>query len=208
MDAPPDPDRGRPPLTGALTAAICAVLLLSFAFLSFTAARTKCATFDEPLNTVGAWMILHEADWRVHPDHPALWQYWAALPNGPAALSPDRGSALWPQLLGNLRARYLWAGETLFKRPGVDGERVLQRSRFMMLIVALALGCLMTRWAFEIAGGAAAIAALALYSFDPNVLGHASLVKNDIPLAASLLLLAYATWRAGRRLTRGGAILF
>src|SRR2546425_13307198 len=142
-------------------------------------------------------MILHEGDWRVHPDHPALWQYWSALPNGPSALRPDRGIPTWDQMLQNLWVRYLWAAEMLFERPGVDAERVVERSRVMMLLIAVTLGCLIARWAWELAGPVASIVALAFFALDPNFLGHASLVKNDVALAFSALLLMHALWRLG-----------
>src|SRR5438093_1002341 len=205
MSHPPDENRRR--IGGTATVAVCLLLLAGFAALSWSAARTKCPTFDEPLNTVGAWMILHEGDWRVHPDHPALWQYWSALPNGPAALRPERRIPAWDQMLQNLWVRYLWAAEMLFEQPGVDAERVVERSRFMMLLVAVALGCLMARWAWELAGPIASIVALAFFALDPNFLGHASLVKNDVGLAFSALLLMYALWRLGREVTPGRALV-
>src|SRR5262245_27389957 len=84
------------------------LLLALFAALSWRAARTKCPTFDEPQNTVGAWLIAHEGDWRAHPDHPALWQYWMSLPNGPAALRPDRSAPRWDEMLYFPWGRVLW----------------------------------------------------------------------------------------------------
>src|SRR5881296_1847708 len=157
MSHPPDENRRR--IGGTATVAVCLLLLAGFAALSRSAARTKSPTFDEPLNTVGAWMILHEGDWRVHPDHPALWQYWAALPNGPGALHPDRRPPVWDQMLQNFWSRYLWAADMLFKQPGIDADRVVARSRDMMLIIAVALGCLIALWAWQLAGPTAAIAA-------------------------------------------------
>src|SRR2546426_6041185 len=102
MSHPPDENRRR--IGGTATVAVCLLLLAGFAALSWSAARTKCPTFDEPLNTVGAWMILHEGDWRGHPHHPALWQYWSALPNGPPALRPQRRIPARGQMLPKLRS--------------------------------------------------------------------------------------------------------
>src|SRR5437867_284112 len=205
MSHPPDENRRR--IGGTATVAVCLLLLAGFAALSWSAARTKCPTFDEPLNTVGAWMILHEGDEPVHPYHPAPWQYWSALTNGPSALRPEHRIPAWDQMLQNLWVRYLWAAEMLFEQPGVDAERVVERSRFMMLLVAVALGCLMARWAWELAGPIASMVALAFFALDPNFLGHASLVKNDVALAFSALLLMYALWRLGREVTPGRALV-
>src|SRR3989442_2560486 len=83
MSHPPDENRRR--IGGTATVAVCLLLLAGFAALSWNAARTKCPTFDEPLNTVGAWMILHEGDWRVHPRHPSHEHYLSPRADGPAA---------------------------------------------------------------------------------------------------------------------------
>src|SRR2546426_7389381 len=88
MSHPPDENRRR--IGGTATVAVCLLLLAGFAALSWSAARTKCPTFDEPLNTVGAWMILHEGDWRGPPHHPAPWVYIASLSNRPPRLCPRR----------------------------------------------------------------------------------------------------------------------
>src|SRR3989442_10792206 len=88
MSHPPDENRRR--IGGTATVAVCLLLLAGFAALSWSAARTKCPTFDEPLNTVGAWMILHEGDWRVLPHHPALPQDSSAPSTHPPALRPLR----------------------------------------------------------------------------------------------------------------------
>ncbi len=201
MQPSPGGNRSRRQVGALAAAGVCLVLLAGFATLSRSAARTKSPTFDEPLNTVGAWMILHEADWRVHPDHPALWQYWAALPNGLQALRPDRSPPVWDEMLHNFWPRYLWAADMLFKQPGVDAERVVGRSRDMMLVIAVALGGLIALWAWQLAGPFAAIVALALFALDPNFLGHASLVKNDVALAGSALLLTHSLWRLGEKVT-------
>jgi hypothetical protein len=201
----PDPASGEDRRGRAATAAGCVILLTLFAALSWTAARGKCPTFDEPQNTVGAWMILHEGDWRVHPDHPALWQYWAALPNGPQALHPDRGSPEWDQMLHSPWSRVLWTAEMLFRTPGVDGERVVARSRAMMLCLAVTLGCLIALWARQLAGPFASIVAVAFFTLDPNFLAHASLVKNDVPLALATLFLMHSLWRLGQSIEPGRA---
>src|SRR2546426_12604262 len=93
MSHPPDENRRR--IGGTATVAVCLLLLAGFAALSWSAARTKCPTFDEPLNTVGAWMILHEGDWRVRPRPPALWRDWCALPHRPPAPRPERRIPRW-----------------------------------------------------------------------------------------------------------------
>ena len=68
------------PLTGRKTAWICAALLALFATLSYLAASTKSATYDETLHAPAAWTHLRYGDFRVNPEHPPLWKFLAALP--------------------------------------------------------------------------------------------------------------------------------
>ena len=196
--------RGRAERSAAV---VIAFLLTLFALLSWGAARTKSPTYDEPQNAVGAWMIAHGGDWRVHPDHPALWQYWMALPNGAGALRPDRSSPDWDRMLFFHWSRVRWTADMLFGTPGVDAERVVGRSRAMMLILAVLLGGLLAFWAWQMAGPFASLVAMSFFSLDPNLLAHASLVKNDVALAFATLLLMFALWRLGRKATPAGAML-
>jgi hypothetical protein len=69
-------------------AAIVALLLL-FAGIAHFAVSSKAPTYDEPLHALGAWQQLHLGDFRVNPEDPPLWKYWAALPNGPRAIRAD-----------------------------------------------------------------------------------------------------------------------
>src|SRR5688572_28964421 len=87
--ATPAPPSAPAPRGGAKVAIVaCAGLLIVFALLAHFAVASKSPTYDEPLHAVGAWLHLHKGDFRVNPEDPPLWHYWAALPNGPNALNP------------------------------------------------------------------------------------------------------------------------
>ena len=43
----------------------CGLLLVLFAVLSYSAVRTKSATYDEPMHALGAWIHLHHGDFRI-----------------------------------------------------------------------------------------------------------------------------------------------
>src|SRR5689334_5102210 len=76
-----DPPKSLPPTPrragGKLTALIVAGLLALYAFLAMTAAVSKSPTYDEPLHAVSAWLQIHESDFRVDPEDPPLWKWWA-----------------------------------------------------------------------------------------------------------------------------------
>ncbi len=77
----------KPVRCGALpTALICSLLLAAFALLAHMAVISKSPVYDEPLHTFAAWLQVHRGDFRINPEDPPLWKYWAAIPNGPRAL--------------------------------------------------------------------------------------------------------------------------
>jgi 4-amino-4-deoxy-L-arabinose transferase-like glycosyltransferase len=185
----------------ALTAV--ALLLCAFAALSWTAVRTKSATADEPLHAVSAFVRVHERDFRVDPEDPPLFGYWAMIPQPRDAMRIDKSLPAWDEMIGYMWQQWEFVIPTMYRTPGVDPDAILARSRAMMLALGVALGVLVARWAWEIAGPLASVIAGALYALCPNFLGHAPLLKNDVPLALVMCGLAFATWRAGERLTVG-----
>ena len=42
--------------------------------------RSILVVEDEPLHAIAGWLQIHEKDFRVDPEDPPLWKYWAALP--------------------------------------------------------------------------------------------------------------------------------
>jgi hypothetical protein len=71
----------------------------------------------------------------------------------------------------------------------------------MALMIGVALGAMIAWYGWKIAGPMAALTAACLFALDPNLLGHAPLVKNDVAISLVFLALSYALWRAGNRLT-------
>lgn len=186
---------------------LCAALLASFAVRSITAVRGKSATADEPLHLLGAYMRVNHADFRLNPEDPPLWGYWAMLAQPRGAIAVDTDSPIWNRLTDFMWDQSKWCTQTLYRTPTNDPDRILSRSRAMMLMLGVLLGALVSWWSWQLAGAVAALAACAVYCLDPSFLGHAPLVKNDVPIALSLALLTYAAWRVGQRITVGRAAL-
>ncbi len=189
------------------TILLCGLLLILFAALAWTAAATKSPTTDEPYHAPAGWLHLWRHDFRFDTEDPPLWQFWAALPNGPDALQFDFQSVDWSQLPLNNGEEVAWQIRTLFRTSGNDAEKFIRRSRAMMLIIGVALGGLIAAWSWRLArvanvtAPAAAIISCVLFCLDPNFLAHAPLVKNDVACALSMLALMAAVWAAGRRLS-------
>jgi hypothetical protein len=184
-----------------LTLALCAALLLLFAGLSYSAVLTKNATYDEPLHAVSGYAIRTFGDYRIDPEDPALFTRLSALPHGSNALKFDKDDANFKSIFKVHDAQWFSAVKTLYDTPGNDADAYINRSRFVFMLIGLATGALVCWWAWKLAGRIGAFAATACYGLDPNFLGHASLVKNDVPLALVTVGLMFAIWRAGRRAT-------
>ncbi len=181
------------------TAIVCAALLICFAVLSFTAAATKSATWDEPEHLLGAYLHRHHKDFRVNPEDPALFGWIASLPLRNDEFRVDLSRQAFKVIADDTRMQWPFIVDTLYRTGGNDAEAALRKSRGAALAVGVLLGALIAWWTYELAGGIAAILATALFSFDPNFLGHASIVKNDVMLSAAMVALAFSLWKFGRR---------
>jgi hypothetical protein len=183
--------------TFALISVLAGVLVV-FAVIGWTATLDKCATVDEP-TLVDAWIQWQYRDFRVDCENPPLLKYAMAIGLPADLFHIDRQSAQWQSLLQNADALAPICSQALYHTPGVDADALLRKLRGRMVLIAVLLGAGVAWWAWRLGGAVAAIVALAAFSFDPNFLAHSPLVKNDVPLAMSLLLLAAAIWMFGRR---------
>lgn len=192
--APPNAER-----RGALW--IVAALLLMFAIVSWTAVSGKSSTYDEPVHALGSWLVLHRGDFRIDPENPPLWQHWAGLGNGGDDLHIDLNSPGFARVLKDPEYEYRLTIDWLYHVPGNDGEHFIRNSRRMMLVIALALGAVIAIWSWRLGGAFSAVVATFLFAMDPNLLGHAPLVKNDVAMAAAMTWAMLATWQVGQRMT-------
>jgi hypothetical protein len=192
------------PRSGSITAVICACLLLVFAVLAHLSVTSKSATYDEPLHATSAWLQVHFSDFRIDPEDPALWKYWASIPNGRSALrTPSNLDEATAYAANDAAREWPFVQQLLYRDEQnlAQAEDFIGRSRNMMLVVAVALGGLIAWWSWRLGGLVAAGVATGFFAFDPNFLGHASLVKNDVPLSLLALGLIIAVWRMGQRAT-------
>jgi hypothetical protein len=182
------------------------MLLCVFARLSWSAVQTKNATIDEPIQTLSGWLAMRQADFRLVPESPSLWECYAALPDLGQHLNIHPEGKVFSERSFDSQGGINWTSQTLYHTPGNDGEALVRRARMMMLPLGMLLGALIGYWSYQLSGPAAAIIAVALFSFDANFLAHAPIVKSDVPLALLLLVLAYSIWRLGKRFSWARAI--
>ncbi len=203
---PPQHHASRP----VRTILICTLLLCTFATLSWTASLGKSPTMDEPYHAMAGWMRLWHSDYRIDSEDPPLWNMIAAAANPPGSLKVDLAALDPGNVPADTSTGYLLAMKTLFRTPGNNATAFIRRARAVMLGWGVVLGALIATMAWKMARDlgashsaacAGSIFATAIYTFDPNFLAHASLVKNDVASALVLLMLVFTTWRVGQSMS-------
>jgi hypothetical protein len=177
------------------------MLFAIFAFLARSAAIGKCATFDEPAALVSAWVQAHYFDFRVGPENPPFYKFVIGLGMYGENLHIDRQSAPWDIGLSDMNGGGSFISDALYNRPEHDADRLLNNSRSFMIAFGIALGTVIAWWAWRLRGPVAGVVALAAFCFDPNILAHAPLIKNDLPLALAFTALMAGIWLLGERAT-------
>ena len=188
------------------TVLVCGLILAALAALAYSAASTKNATIDEPAHLVSGTLALRDGDYGSDVTNPPLWKMWAAVGDVGLPVRPADGRPPPAESAATPAAEVAWESRTLFDTPGNDGDRLVGRGRVAMLVVAVALGAAVAAWAYQLAGGVAAVVAVALFAFDPTLLAHAPLVKGDVAFALAYLGLGWLAWHAGRRMTVARAV--
>jgi hypothetical protein len=122
-----------------LVGIFCLGLCARFAVVGFGAAAGKSATYDEPLHAASAWVIYNYHDFRVIPEDPPLWKYWASIPNGREALAVDFKSAAWRNMPRDINLYWVWCAQVLYRTPGNDAAGLIERSRMMMVVLGTGL---------------------------------------------------------------------
>jgi 4-amino-4-deoxy-L-arabinose transferase-like glycosyltransferase len=147
--------------------------------------RRESLTFDEGNHMFASFMMLHNGDYGLNPEHPPLVKYLAAL--------PTIGRTFWIPENKNRPFKteaYLDGGEWVARNDGDRNQLVFQmRMAAGVLVPLFALVVFLA--ARECFGDWAGLIALALLVFDPNVIANSALVTTDIGIS---LFFVAATW--------------
>jgi hypothetical protein len=177
-----------------------------FVALTVNSYVRESATWDEPQFLLSGYLGLKDGDHRLVPGHPPFVQMWAALPllattgiTVPAEAIPRLIDDAW--IFGN---QYAFTHATLYRLNNADS--LLYRGRFMIVLLGVLLGILLFCWAQELYGFGAALAVLASYCAEPNLLAHARLITTDFGTTCFVCGTAYFLWRTTRAVTVGNLL--
>jgi len=153
-------------------------------------AHTKSATMDEPNHITRGLTYLKTGDLRLARIHPPLINVLCALP-----LIADRRVVLplddpnWEgRNLDQFAFNFLW-------RSNNDGPSIVFRARLPIILITILFAGLVYLWARELYGPMAALLAVTLFAFDPNILANGSIATNDVGVAFFSTLSLYTFWR-------------
>ncbi|WP_424893800.1 phospholipid carrier-dependent glycosyltransferase [Streptomyces sp. SAI-218] len=184
----PRDDAVRPPrpVRRWLVPLLVVLLLAQMAAVMVTTAVQQTPTIDEPVYVATAADYLHGRGVRHNPEHPPLGKLVIAA--GVAIADPHVDTAFdGPQV--DLGPHLLYAS-------GNDPWQLMFWARLPVIVLTLLSGLVVFAFARELAGRAAGLTALALYSFSPDVVAHGSLATLDVPMAGFLLTSVWLLWRA------------
>jgi len=166
-------------------------LLLIFALQLIHVARVYSANWDEAHHLYDGYNIWTHHDYRSNAEVPPLVKLTAALPLLPMHLTmpPDLGLSQGEEAFLDGRAFVFGSAN------GNNGDRLLFPARMACMIFPLLLAVLLFFATRELFGPTAALAALTLFVFDPNLLAHGTLISTDLGSACFLFATVYAFYR-------------
>ena len=169
---------------------VAALMLLGLhALLAVTSMARKAPTFDEVSHIAAGYAYVRTGEMHLNPEHPPLAKVLAGLPLLLLDLDDPRDA---PEFAAGdqwgFGKRFLFANRT-------GPDRIVFLARLPMVLLSLALGVLVWRWAAALFGTAGGLVALALHATSPHFLAHGRLVTTDVPVTLFSMLAMHALWR-------------
>ncbi len=164
-----------------------ACLLVVLAAELFLSILQESQTFDESAHIYSGYSYWKRADFGINPEHPPLVKLIAALPLLPLHLNVQPPPNIYfrrASMVGGIQFLYSQNADTL-----------LLRARVAASIFAFMLALLIFAAGYEMFGAGAALFALVLFVFEPNILAHGALVTTDMGLACVLFAAVYTFYR-------------
>ena len=165
------------------------LLLTVLGAVQVLSVRQESQTWDEAFELASGYSYLKTGEYRISIEHPPLARVIAALPLLWLDPRVPVEHPSWEK-----RNEYEFGREFLhFNR--VDADTLLQAARLPMILLTLCLGLAIALWTRRKLGAAAALFALLLFAFDPNVIANGRYVKNDAAVTL-FAFLSCAAWGA------------
>lgn len=167
-----------------------ALLLLIFLFELTLSIRQQSPTYDEGVHLFAGYLFWEKSDTGIDAEHPPLEKALAAIP----LLSMHLKLPVAPRYAPYFT--YLDARDFLFGNGGAAGaDRMIFRARLAAASLSLLLGLLVFLAAQEMFDTRAALVALTLLIFEPNIVAHGAYVTTDMGIVCFMFASIYALYR-------------
>jgi predicted membrane-bound dolichyl-phosphate-mannose-protein mannosyltransferase len=167
-------------------------ILLFFFGLNLVVSNQEATTMDERAHIPSGYSYVRYGDMRLNPEHPPLLKDLSGIPLLFMNLDFPLESEEWQN---GVNAQWVMGQKFISclvpEEACNDADLVTFWSRVPIVFVAILLGVFLFIWTRELAGSVAALFALTLYAFDPNIIAHSHYVTTDIGIAAFLFFSFY-----------------
>jgi dolichyl-phosphate-mannose--protein O-mannosyl transferase len=168
--------------------AVVALLAIQAALVANLVHR-ESLTFDEDDHMFAGYMMWKTGDYGLNPEHPPLVKLLATV--------PTLHDKLWiPPLQGReFKAEAYLDGRDWLARNDGASQRLVFRMRLAAGLLAWGLALMVFFVARAWFGNAAALIALTLVVFDPNIMAHSALVTTDVGVSLFFLATIFTFYR-------------
>jgi hypothetical protein len=179
--------------------AVAGLLITISGVLAVRSAMEETQTWDEGIHISAGYAYLTRGDYSWNMEHPPLVKLMSAIPLRFLGLEAR------PYEPGGKRRSQVDYGIDFLYRNRRHADTILIAGRSATVLLWLLFLAAFAWWMRQRFGDAAALLALALCAFDPNLIAHGRYVTTDVPLtvfyfAACVLWLEYLDHGGGRRL--------
>ena len=163
------------------------ILLIVLSLQLFFSVRRESQTWDEGNHIFAGYRSWTHGDFGLNPEHPPLVKLFTTLP---LLWSKPKSPALEERFFKE--DAFLRGKELLYQN---DPDKILAQTRTAAAIFTLLTALVVFFGTREMFGTGSAFIALALVTFDPNILAHGALITTDVGLACFMFLSVYMFYR-------------
>lgn len=175
---------------------IALVLLLILITELTLSVRRQSLSWDEGDHIYAGYQSWKAGDFGINPEHPPLVKELATLPLLAMRLQP-------PPPMGKTFDKteaYVAGRELIYRNGGLAmANRIIFRVRMFAAILSLVMAVVVYFSALEMFGIGAALFALALIVFEPNLIAHGAYVTTDMGVTCFLFATIFALYRFRER---------
>lgn len=157
------------------------LLIAAMSAVQISSMLGETQTWDEGIHLAAGYRYLTSGDYTMNSEHPVLMKLLAALPLLPLQLKFEPA---W------LKLDEASAGFQFLYFNTADPDLILALARSVTVAMSLAFAAWIAIWTRRHFGMTAALLALGLFAFDPNLIAHGRYVTTDLAVAFFTFLAA------------------